>query len=590
MDLNNEINGRVYAPYIIEGRWYLKGINIGSSRCQTSSSNSQQDAKIAALEEAIKKLTDVYVSGGEWVIEDQGEYILLKYTDNREPIKIAKPIKDVTLTINKEDIFNVEGAGKYRPGTQVPLVAHLAEGYDFVGFFDGENLISNNPNHAYTIQKDVVIEARYRIITGRLTINLPPEGVVISRVTVNNNEQPIKTEYDIPVGASYYVEFSTTTGYDHVNSSSLNGSSGKMTSAGVTISPIGSPTPILWQADVDGTYSLSDTANGQYDKSIWKFTENNHNRPINIYPRRVGFDDISEYGTVVEWSFDISPKYKVLKTTNITPVRSSLSGDIKTQVVSTRIPDPRLGDDDMPTLMFKSQALPYITISSLDESQIGQLVTNSTSKYKYREGNKLYFEDTINIKIPAKPDLITEYNIGAGWKKYGSGVTINSTTTLEVRYAETPKFKVLAYEVPSEDILSAGNRLDEWLPTKEKLSNAHVVSEYVILPTDIGQRKEFDIPHSDRFENQRILYAVPSGYQISAIYDKSNNRIEFREKKVNEDAPYDISRGNWQYWRLINEADILPPGYGEMVASKEVIIKSGVAIDDNYVVIIEKVS
>lgn len=589
MDLNNEINGRVYAPYIIEGRWYLKGINIGSSRCQTSSSNSQQDAKIAALEEAIKKLTDVYVSGGEWVIEDAGEYILLKYSDGREPIKIMKPIKDVTLTINKEDIFTVEGAGKYRPGTQVPLVAHLAEGYDFVGFFDGENLISNNPNHTYTIQKDVVIEARYKTITGRLTINLPPEGVVISRVTVNNNEQPIKTEYDIPVGARYSVEFSTTTGYDHVKSRSVIDSSGTMTTAGVTLSPIGSVTPILWHADVDGTYSLSDTINGQYDKSIWKFAEGRYQTPTNIYPRRVGFDDISEYGTVVEWSFDISPKYKVLKTTNITPVRSSVSGDIKTQVVSTRIPDPRLGDNNEPTLMFRSQALPYITISGLDESQIGQLVTNSTSKYKYREGNKLYFEDTINTKIPAKPDRITEYNIGAGWKKYGSGVTINSTTTLEVRYVETPKFKVLAYETPSGDELSMGIGLDRWLPTKEKLSGAHVVSEYVILPTEIGQRKVFNVPDNAGFDYQRLLYAVPSGYQISAIYDASNNRIEFVTKTNDNDTVDDPTKPDWDKWRRI-DTNMLPDTYGDIVASKQAIHRRGMKVDGNSVVIIEKVS
>lgn len=577
MDLNNEINGRVYAPYIIEGRWYLKGINIGSSRCQTSSSNSQQDAKIAALEEAIKKLTDVYVSGGEWVIEDQGEYILLKYTDNREPIKIAKPIKDVTLTINKEDIFNVEGAGKYRPGTQVPLVAHVLEGYDFVGFFDGENLISNNPNHTYTIQKDVVIEARYTRKMGTLRIELG-EGVEVSKIIIGEQEYTsrFETEYTAPIGTPYTVEIRAKKGYiystPHKTGSIVSGTTTVQASYSDVIVP-----NVIYKADGDevGGSIFNDDPN-------WNFLPTS-NPDVNGWDNR---------GKTFTYDIQLASWRKLLPSTSFTFTGGNLTQDRdwRNYTITIKVPDPTIDDIVDKEISYRSQELTYVDVKGIIEGVMDEVLTSSVSKYKVRSIFRIYFEDTINVKIPAKPDMITEYNIGGGWKKYGSGVTINSTTTLEVRYVETPKFKVLAYEVPSEDILSAGNRLDEWLPTKEKLSNAHVVSEYVILPTDIGQRKEFDIPHSDRFENQRILYAVPSGYQISAIYDKSNNRIEFREKKVNEDAPYDISRGNWQYWRLINEADILPPGYGEMVASKEVIIKSGVAIDDNYVVIIEKVS
>lgn len=65
----------------------------------------------------------------------------------------------VTLTTNNENAGFITGAGTYEPGTTVTLKAEAADGYDFVGWLEGDVILSKDAEYRFTISNSQTITA-----------------------------------------------------------------------------------------------------------------------------------------------------------------------------------------------------------------------------------------------------------------------------------------------------------------------------------------------------------------------------------------------------------------------------------------------
>ena len=69
---------------------------------------------------------------------------LLVTNDVYLSVKFAKKIYSVTTSINDDQMGTVSGAGSYVYGEQVDLIAIPKSGYSFFGWYNGDNLSSQD--------------------------------------------------------------------------------------------------------------------------------------------------------------------------------------------------------------------------------------------------------------------------------------------------------------------------------------------------------------------------------------------------------------------------------------------------------------
>lgn len=75
--------------------------------------------------------------------------------------------KEANYTVNLEcknsSEGSVSGGGSYESGTSVTIMAFVNKGYDFLGWYEGDNLISKKEYYNFTLEKDVLYTAKFAV-------------------------------------------------------------------------------------------------------------------------------------------------------------------------------------------------------------------------------------------------------------------------------------------------------------------------------------------------------------------------------------------------------------------------------------------
>lgn len=116
-----------------------------------------------------------------------------------------KVVTKHTVTVNTSDASagSVTGAGQYDEGTNVTVTATTNEGYVFLGFYKGENKVSENKTYSFKLDADVTLTAKYRALadyTVTVNVNEAAAGSVTGAGTVKE-------------GSSVTLTATTNTGY-----------------------------------------------------------------------------------------------------------------------------------------------------------------------------------------------------------------------------------------------------------------------------------------------------------------------------------------------------------------------------------------
>ena len=81
----------------------------------------------------------------------------------------------VTVNVIPEEGGMASGGGKYVFGSEITVVATPAECYDFVGWFVGEELVSEDAEYTFTVTEDVDLVAMFTLKTFEVTVTADPE-------------------------------------------------------------------------------------------------------------------------------------------------------------------------------------------------------------------------------------------------------------------------------------------------------------------------------------------------------------------------------------------------------------------------------
>ena len=112
----------------------------------------------------------------------------------------------VTATVNPAETGTVEGAGKYVEGTTATLTATPAEGYQFVNWTVGEEVVSTENSYTFVVTADIALVANFELI--------PPIKYNVS-VTAENGTVTGAGEYE--EGATATLTATPAEGYQFVN-------------------------------------------------------------------------------------------------------------------------------------------------------------------------------------------------------------------------------------------------------------------------------------------------------------------------------------------------------------------------------------
>ena len=107
----------------------------------------------------------VVVDGGNIIVEGYG---IKAFNDNVYDIylsgkmPVSEPTKHtVTITVNPEGAGTVTGAGEYEEGKEATLTATAAEGYEFVNWTVGEEVVSTENPYSFVVTADVALVANF---------------------------------------------------------------------------------------------------------------------------------------------------------------------------------------------------------------------------------------------------------------------------------------------------------------------------------------------------------------------------------------------------------------------------------------------
>ena len=113
--------------------------------------------------------------------------------------------QSVTAERNEEDAGTVSGNGDYPYGSEVTLTATTNTGYSFLGWFDGETLLSEEADYTFVVIADRVLTAKWKVNRYSVTIdkNISEAGSVSG-----------DGEYDF--GTSVMATAQSNTGYTFI--------------------------------------------------------------------------------------------------------------------------------------------------------------------------------------------------------------------------------------------------------------------------------------------------------------------------------------------------------------------------------------
>ena len=139
------------------------------------------------------------------------------YPRDNEDIELVTPVEPETVTINATANpavgGTVTGAQQYEVGATVTLTATAAEGYEFVNWTEGENIVGTNATLTFTAAIDRDLVANFQEVV------TPPEPTY---VTINATANPaiggtVTGAQQYEVGATVTLTATAAEGYEFVN-------------------------------------------------------------------------------------------------------------------------------------------------------------------------------------------------------------------------------------------------------------------------------------------------------------------------------------------------------------------------------------
>jgi len=115
---------------------------------------------------------------GDTLVSDNAEYTFTVTEDVDLVAVFTLKTFEVTVTAEPEEGGVVDGGGTYDCGTEVTVTAEADECYDFLGWFVGDTLVSDNAEYTFTVTEDVDLVAVFAIKTYVVTSTAGEDGAV----------------------------------------------------------------------------------------------------------------------------------------------------------------------------------------------------------------------------------------------------------------------------------------------------------------------------------------------------------------------------------------------------------------------------
>ena len=103
-------------------------------------------------------------SGNMKLVTDVAGSYIFTWTYDTKTLVITYPAKyEVTATVNDETMGAVSGAGEYGEGNTVTMVATPKEGYVFVSWTKGGEIVSNDKTYSFNVTENVELVANFEV-------------------------------------------------------------------------------------------------------------------------------------------------------------------------------------------------------------------------------------------------------------------------------------------------------------------------------------------------------------------------------------------------------------------------------------------
>ena len=111
-----------------------------------------------------------------------------KVDEDKNVVAYFEKLHTVTVRVkSKPDTGTVSGGGTYVEGTQATVNAMPAEGFHFVHWKEGDNVVSSNASYSFTVTSDITLDAYFENDSYSITVEASPSngGSVTGGATYN---------------------------------------------------------------------------------------------------------------------------------------------------------------------------------------------------------------------------------------------------------------------------------------------------------------------------------------------------------------------------------------------------------------------
>ena len=101
----------------------------------------------------------------------------------------TKLSKTIAASANDNEMGKVKGAGEYLPGTEITLTAEAKEGYEFVNWTKGEEVVSTVEAYTFTVSADAEFVANFQEEVKAIEVNVTGATATASGQNIDINAQ-----------------------------------------------------------------------------------------------------------------------------------------------------------------------------------------------------------------------------------------------------------------------------------------------------------------------------------------------------------------------------------------------------------------
>ena len=229
---------------------------------------------------------------GNEVVSEAAEYTFTIAADrdliaNFEAVVVPPTMFNVTVAANPAEGGEVNGEGEYEEGTEVTVTATAAEGYEFINWTEGNEVVSEAAEYTFTIaaDRDLIANFEQTVINYNITVLPCENGVITAPATAapNTTVSVQATPYPLYVlGDLYYY----TTDPEETTAINLATLEFVMPEADVTIVGTFVPNENNYDVNDDGIVNIVDVI------AIINYIAGNEPTPFIVERAYVNGDDV----------------------------------------------------------------------------------------------------------------------------------------------------------------------------------------------------------------------------------------------------------------------------------------------------------